>query len=783
MGEPVVMGGSSQERSRGMSRLDLAKMAVESLAKGLRKRVVEHNVQLQQQTGVMQKSFHNLGLGYCPNDQFLLLSTGRQQSGTAACGAGGRLLVGYGDSVDFSAEHAGDTPPLHGNHGSFDRSLKHLQATDYQLSSASMEPRRVPFPEDGGGAVGLNAALSAGLQLLSRYRLQNRTTENFGLGRLPSPAMLAPSGGGAAVNALQPACVILLTDGECLRKSPSEGGGSLQLQTGNLPLKEFYQEPFRWDQRIFCLGVGAPDGVTSSQYLDPTLRALCEVTGGSHAMLRSVTSLSQVTDSLLKLIAPPRPREIPIPDPLRPLAAPSTPASQSRVSTGLFVNGGPICCFQSLEGGANGEQSPTRRAMLLYVPFEQANGVSSAGAGNSQPPMAPPMWCIPESFFPSKKLDVLPPRLAQPLLSFSENYSMVGSKLFDPGVVMKLLQRLDQLTLVNRKISPSTGAQAHAKLLQRDVYICEWLSQDGKSGGPPRGSRGMEYLPVCVRGAGRPLVDGDEHYLSIGILHVPPVISTLSQPSSGARFTTLTLLPPEPHILLPLLVKAAEAEHRLLRKSSDTKDVPNRAGTSAGATAGLIQMQAGTSSTGPKVVNLDEHWRSDFRAYMFRIPPYYHNALKRCLRPILPASVHSLLNMDGIETLASLCFSKACLQKIRNGELVARETNERLERQEAELRRRGVQTAEIGNKGRQTNTEITKSSHHIIGYGQYDPRASTTSFLAALRTMPAPWKVGVAPKTKEKDISVVESCSQDGVSETTSIASLKEGTAKTVVDM
>ena len=51
------------------------------------------------------------------------------------------------------------------------------------------------------------------------------------MGRLPNPAMIT-QGGAFAAHALQPACLILLTDGACLRKSPAEGGGALQLQYG-----------------------------------------------------------------------------------------------------------------------------------------------------------------------------------------------------------------------------------------------------------------------------------------------------------------------------------------------------------------------------------------------------------------------------------------------------------------------------------------------------------------------------------------------------------------------
>lgn len=785
MGEPLSSDASLTTSGgiRGMTKLDLAKMTVETLTKGMRKRVSEHNGQFQQEPAVMQQSLHNLGLGHCLPDQFLLLSTGRQETlhhpAAAACGAEGRLLVGYGDSMDFTVDHRpGDALPIHGNHGGFDRALKHLQATEYD--------KQKPFPEDGGGAAGLNAAMNSAIRLLSRYRLNSRWTENFGLGRLPSCVMPAPSGGGAATTALMPACLVLLTDCQCLRTPPAEGGGPLQLQFGTGPLREFYQEPFRWDQRVFCLGVGGPEGGDSSQFIPEDLKRLCEVTGGYQTLLRSPTGLPQNVDSILKLLAPPRPKLLPIPDPLRSSSTPPTVQSgaAARSSSGLFVNGGPICCFQSLEGGPNGEPSSTHRAMVLYVPFEQLQpSTSSDSCTQLMQPFAPPLWCIPESFFPSRKFDTLPPRLAEPLLRFSGNYSIIGSSTFDPSQVMKMLQRLDQLTLLNRKISPTPGQQPQSpiKLLHRDVYVCNWISEDGRGGDPPGVSRGMEYFPVCVQGAGRPLAEGEEHFLSIGILHLPHSASSLTNQSSGATFATLTLLPPDSQILLPLLLRSAEAEHRLLKKSSESKDgAPGK----TGATAGLIQ--AGTSaSSGQKHVYLDEHWRSEFRAYMFRVPPYYHNALKRCLRPVLPPSAHSLLTLDGNEPLYTQCYSKAVIQKIRNGEQVARENNERLERQEVELRRRGAQVPEPVNKptaaGRHPANAVEVA--RPIGYGQYDPRDSTASYLAALRTMPAPWRVKNVPRTKEREASVVESTSQDATSDTASVVSMKDAPRKSVVEV
>ena len=125
--------------------------------------------------------------------------------------------------------------------------------------------------------------------------------------------------------------------------------------------------------------------------------------------------------------------------------------------------------------------------------------------------------------------------------------------------------------------------------------------------------------------------------------------------------------------ILYSLIRAAEAEHRVLKKALDANS--NNQIKMGGVTAGILQQSS--ISNPSRNVNLDDNWRSEFRAYLFRIPHYYQHALRRCLRPILPASAHSLLNNDGIETIASQCFSRVCLQKIRGGEQFAKESNER----------------------------------------------------------------------------------------------------------
>ena len=588
--------------------------------------------------------------------------------------------------------------------------------------------------------MGLNIALSAGLQMLSRYRLKFKATENFGMGRLPSSAILNPTIGGASTHALQPACLIVITDGACLRSPPSEGGGTLKLNF-SMQLRDFYQEPFRWDQRIFCLGVGGST-TNSTQFLHPHLRTLCEVTGGSHMMLRSSGSgnhsLSHFSDLLVNLIAPPLPRNLPLADPISLLGQQQQQNTVKRPNGGIFVNGGPVVIFQALEPDMNtGKAAPKHRAGIYYVPISHGDASLAQGSSsgeNNVPLFQPPVWCIPESFFPSKKLDALPPRPAQPCLLFSRFPSRLGSKCFEPSSVMKALARLDQLVMANLKLIAGNLPNQQSRFLKRDVYICEWISVEGKKAEGPSNPQNIEYCPVLVAGAGRPtLSDGEGNFLSIGILHVPQNTHF----SSSAQHSTLTLLPPEPHVLLPLLIRAVESEHRALKKAAALNENAKD--------SGLAHKQASAAS---RTVHLDESWRNEFRAYLFRLPPYYQNALKRSLRSVLPSSAHSLLNTDSNEgALASQCFSKICLQKIRQAEQMAKITNERLERQEAELRRRGMPILEKPNRTDQhpqssrNNPETQKNAGGTIKFGQYDPRCPVESYLAALRQMPAPWKI------------------------------------------
>ena len=749
-------------------------MAVEDLSRQLRRRQTQHVKLLHEEPSAeTQRSYVNLGLGAAHPDQLLLLSTARQFPETSACAAGGRLLVGFGTTsimtsldpnhqqqqqqqqysessqgiLEGDAAATAAAASLDDQHmmESFHHRLKGLRAASWDSNSGK------PFPEEAGGASGLNGALSAGLQLLSRYRLHSRFTENFGMGRLPNPSIMTGQAGTPATSALQPACLVVLTDGACLRQPPKLGGGALQLQYGAQPLREFYTEPFRWDQRIFCIGVGGREGVTSTQYIHPQLRALSEVTGGSHWIVQSTasSSLSEITGALLKRISPPLPREIPLSDPFQLAGGmmrnnPTAMMLPKPVKTmqGLsFIHGGPLVTLQALEpdeiieGGHHHQQQPrqskARRAMLLYV-GSSATAVSVGTSGGSRGPsptsdanpiLSPPLWCIPEAYFPSKKLDTLPPRKGQPHLVFSRYPANLGSKSFEPLQVIKLLQKLDSLTVYNRKNANSL----QPKCLHRDTYICEWLSPEGGGKPSPVTVQGrQEFFPVFCPGAGRPSLSADdgENYLNIGILHIPVNgSSTLAASASASRLATLTLLPPDPHILLPLLVRAAESEHRVLKKL-EGKGALGKAATKIN-------------------IPLDEGWRNEIRAYLFRVPPYYQQALRRALRPILPASANNLLQMDSTgESIVLQCFSKVCLQKIRNGEQISKDNNERMERQELSLRSKPGTTMPVVNT--RANTEKPPVP---LRYGQFDPRGSLDNYLAALRNMAPPWRCGGAGTT------------------------------------
>lgn len=513
----------------------------------------------------------------------------------------------------------------------------------------------------------------------------------------------------------------------------------------------FVTSAFRWDQRIFVLLIGD----MQVQDMHPQLKALCEVTGGAYMKIQSVSALSK----LMTKMYPPRPKACSIPDPLKLPNMPASPhpteSTNNLLMKNVFVNGGPICCFESMDAN-EGRKPSLHRAMLMFAgSCEQTRWIlNPTQSENATSTVQQPVWCIPEIFFPSKKLDTLPPRPSQPLLHYSRSYQAVGCPVFDPMYVMKALHHLDQQhvsihqLLVDSGDSPPPIAN---RMLQRDVYVTEWLggneSEQKMSGtnesGAPRTVAGKEHFPVCVRGAGRPTVsgEGDDNILNIGILHVPQIWNRLKELESKAQksravpsnLSTLTLLPPDPHILIPLLIRIADMELRALKKNKE-----KGASSRPGATADFIKK----SHSVLKAVHVDDQWKSDFRGWLFRLPPYYFPAIRRVLRPFLPPSVLSLLSPDGQESLPLLCFSRTCLEKIKAGEKANKDGNDWLRSIERDLSQRGKApmvaiNAKVGNDLQQKALPLS------FGYGQYDPRMSEYSYKSSLRDMPPPWKENI----------------------------------------
>ena len=277
-------GVSTPVAARGISKLDFAKMSVENLARSMDKRIMENNRSVLLASAQMMAARKLAGNAAAQQsydvgrleqfDEFLLLSSslqpdidGTSSSSTpslesiaeaAACGAGGRLLVGSIEDASMAdnsggTNHGGMMVPHPPDRSDFEHELKRLRTATLPPHDIKTGKKRI-FPEWAGGAIGLSEALSHGLGLLSRYRLtRGRVVEHFGMGRLPwvEHQMTKLQKDDAANNAananansspLQPACLVLLTDGECLRLPAEEGGGQLSLRFGNMPLREFYRE-------------------------------------------------------------------------------------------------------------------------------------------------------------------------------------------------------------------------------------------------------------------------------------------------------------------------------------------------------------------------------------------------------------------------------------------------------------------------------------------------------------------------------------------------------------
>ena len=334
-------------------------------------------------------------------------------------------------------------------------------------------------------------------------------------------------------------------------------------------------------------------------------------------------------------------------------------------------------------------------------------------------------------------MDSLPPRSAQPILNYTSQFQGGFAASFDPQSVMKMLARLNHIYSVLNERTDSGGKgnqKPNLKGFHRDTYVCKWLGKNKR----PKSLKGIQHFPVFVRGASRQsLFEDNNNLMYIGILHIPLQDSDVNH-LDGKAMSSFTILPPDPHIVLPLILKIAEIEYRIAKRQFDRKD-----------STAFVMRQSSYESSRP--ISVDEKWRNEFKAYLQRVPPYYQQAMRKCLRPLLPIAVHALLVTESIDVMASQCFSRVCYQKIRNGEAMMRDHNERQENQERDLlRNRNPVSEQEGNVS-------------DVGYGQYDPRGSISSYLASLRSLPCPGKVPSKKSgkihvqlTKDKKPSVID---------------------------
>jgi hypothetical protein len=115
--------------------------------------------------------------------------------------------------------------------------LKSLQATSGILLLEHPSP-----PGNGRVAAADSVRSVGGLELLRPLPLakSNSRKRNFGMGRLPSVRHYNDQRESTTA-ALQPTCLVLITDGACfLRPNPEMLGGPLKLQYGAQPLKDLH---------------------------------------------------------------------------------------------------------------------------------------------------------------------------------------------------------------------------------------------------------------------------------------------------------------------------------------------------------------------------------------------------------------------------------------------------------------------------------------------------------------------------------------------------------------
>ncbi|KAK5583139.1 hypothetical protein RB653_004729 [Dictyostelium firmibasis] len=209
----------------------------------------------------------------------------------------------------------------------------------------------------------LGFSLQKSFDFLNQFRVQS-SIDNYGQGRNPW--------------FIEPAIIILLTDGSSLTNSSSI------IENFTLPKTQFHlnsdptSEPFRWDQRLFSI-VLKFGGISSSKSLplpmEPAIAPMCDVTGGRCQVATNMKTMIQQVEGLMQKL-----------------------------------QGGVVVSFEPLLNSQQQQQQQQQQSLpppplslhkMLYV--RQQVG----------------FWPIPESYYPDTSSLSLPVRSAHPVIRYS----------------------------------------------------------------------------------------------------------------------------------------------------------------------------------------------------------------------------------------------------------------------------------------------------------------------------------------------------------------------------
>ncbi|KAN0031375.1 hypothetical protein ACTFIV_005239 [Dictyostelium citrinum] len=204
----------------------------------------------------------------------------------------------------------------------------------------------------------LGFSLQKSFDFLNQFRVQS-SIDNYGQGRNPW--------------FIEPAIIILLTDGSSLANTSSI------IENFTLPKTQFHlnsdptSEPFRWDQRLFSI-VLKFGGISSNKSLplpmEPAIAPMCDVTGGRCQVATNMKTMIQQVEGLMQKL-----------------------------------QGGVVVSFEPLVNQQQAQQllppPPLSLHKMLYV--RQQGG----------------FWPIPESYYPDITSLSLPMRSAHPVIRYS----------------------------------------------------------------------------------------------------------------------------------------------------------------------------------------------------------------------------------------------------------------------------------------------------------------------------------------------------------------------------